>query len=73
MVPKWSVVSDWRTGNWITWKTPRAGDFWIYVEAKTSDGNVQTSVYGHHHEGTSLQLNGICVLPSGTMTTMGVA
>lgn len=70
---KWSVVSDWRTGNWITWTPPRAGDFWIYVEAKTSDGNVQTSVYGHHHEGASLQLNGICVLPSGTMTTMGVA
>lgn len=31
---KWSVVSDWRTGNWITWTPPRAGDFGSTLKLK---------------------------------------
>ena len=34
----WTIVDDWRTGNWITWEPEKEGDYWIYVEARTSDG-----------------------------------
>lgn len=70
---KWTIVSDWKSGNWVKWTPPRAGDYWIYVEARTSDNIVKSTVYGHHHNGSTIQLNGICVLPSGTKTSMGVA
>ena len=69
----WSIVSDWNKGNWITWKPKTAGDYWIYVEAKTTDGNTDTSVYGYHYAGIKVELNGICLLNRGTHFDVGVA
>mgnify|MGYP002105377072 FL=1 len=69
----WTVVSDWNKGNWITWKPKKAGDYWIYVEAKTTDGNTDTSVYGYHYAGIKVELNGICLLDRGTHFDVGVA
>lgn len=34
---QWSLLSDWNSGNWVSWY-PESGNYWIYVEAKTSDG-----------------------------------
>lgn len=69
----WTIVDDWRTGNWITWEPEREGDYWIYVEARTSDGKTASSVYGTHYEGIQVQLNGICVLDKQDHYEMGVA
>lgn len=69
----WTVVSDWNKGNWITWKPKKSGDYWIYVEAKTTDGKTATSVYGHHYAGVQVDLNGICMLDRGTRYDVGVA
>lgn len=41
----WSLVSDWNKGNWTNWY-PKSGTYWIYVEARTSDGVVNSMAYG---------------------------
>lgn len=69
----WTIVDDWRTGNWITWEPEKEGDYWIYVEARTSDGKTASSVYGTHYQGIQVQLNGICVLDKQDHYEMGVA
>lgn len=33
----WITISDWKTSEWVTWN-PEAGDYWLRVEAKTTDG-----------------------------------
>lgn len=43
---QWSKVSDWSNGNWATWN-PSNGNYWIYVEAMTSDGIVNSMSYGY--------------------------
>ena len=60
---EWSLVADWTGSNWVTWK-PEQGNFWLYVEAMTPDGETQNTImcfasqkdYSHH----SLNLNGMC-------------
>lgn len=69
---KWSGVTDWYSGNWAVWKPQKAGDYWIYVEAKTSDGTMASSVYGYHYKGTQVELSGIYILDKGTRLDMGV-
>ena len=69
----WSELSDWNNGNWITWMPKKVGDYWLYVEAKTDDGNVVSTVCGYHYEGLKVELSGICVLDKGTRYDMGVA
>ena len=34
----WTVISNWQKSEWVTWK-PKKGNYWLRVEAKTSDGN----------------------------------
>lgn len=70
---KWSEVTSWNKGNWATWKPNKAGDYWIYVEARNSKGEITSSVYGYHFEGIHLTLNGICMLDQGTRYDVGVA
>ena len=70
---EWSIVSNWQSGNWITWNLKNAGDYWIYVEAKTQDGQIKNMVYGHHYEGMYVKLNGICTLDKGDHIDCGVA
>ena len=60
---EWSLVADWTGSNWVTWK-PEQGNFWLYVEAMTPDGETKNTVmcfasqkdYAHH----TLNLNGMC-------------
>ena len=33
----WTTISDWQKSEWVTWK-PAKGNYWLRVEAKTSDG-----------------------------------
>ena len=44
---KWSIVKPWSASNWGSFQPTHAGDYWLYVEALTSDGKMKTSVYGH--------------------------
>lgn len=69
----WKIVSDWNKGNWTNWRLTKPGDYWIYVEARTSDGNVKSSVYGHHYNGIQVKLSGICILDRKTYFDIGVA
>lgn len=69
----WTEVYGWQKSNWITWYPPKAGDYWIYVEAKTTDGTVMSAVYGYHYAGTYVNLSGICVLDRSDHYDMGVA
>ncbi len=71
----WTEVSGWSRSNWVTWMPGggTVGDYWIYVEAKTSDGKVETSVYGHHYRGVYVELSGMCLLNPGTRYDIGVA
>ena len=41
----WSLVSDWNKSNWTNWY-PKNGTYWIYVEARTSDGVVNSMTQG---------------------------
>ncbi len=38
---QWEQVSGWSKSNWLFWQ-PKQGDFWIHVEARTSDGTTST-------------------------------
>ena len=35
---KWSIVKPWSASNWGAFQPTHAGDYWLYVEALTSDG-----------------------------------
>ena len=60
---QWSMVADWTGSNWVTWK-PEQGNFWLYAEAMTPDGETKNTImcfasqkdYAHH----TLNLNGMC-------------
>ena len=42
---KWSVISDWSSGNWTTWKPEKKGEYWFWVDAKSYDGKVKSLSY----------------------------
>ena len=65
-------MSDWNKGNWITWKLDTPGDYWIYVEAKTSSGQTATSVYGHRYKGRIVELGEMIVIDRGDHYDVGV-
>ncbi|WP_346663403.1 L,D-transpeptidase family protein [uncultured Merdimonas sp.] len=70
----WTQISSkWESGNWVTWTPKKAGDYWLHVEAKDSDGNVKTQTLGYHYAGYQLSLNGICVITQPAQVDMGVA
>ncbi len=33
----WTIISDWKKDEWVTWN-PEAGNYWLRVEARSSDG-----------------------------------
>ena len=37
----WENISQWSTSNWATWR-PKKGNYWLHVEAKTSDGKTDS-------------------------------
>ena len=37
----WSTLTDWTGSNWVSWY-PGSGNYWVYVEARTSDGTVES-------------------------------
>ena len=69
---QWTDVTKWNKSNWAAWKPAKSGDYWIYVEAKTTDGKTASSVYGYHFDGVQVSLNGICVIDRGTNYDIGV-
>lgn len=50
----WSELSDWNNGNWITWMPKKVGDYWLYVEAKTRDGQTKSQVFGYRVNGAEI-------------------
>ena len=38
---KWNLVADWTGSNWVSWY-PDSGNYWVYVESRTSDGTVES-------------------------------
>lgn len=37
----WSTLTDWTGSNWVSWY-PDSGNYWVYVESRTSDGTVES-------------------------------
>ena len=35
------LVADWTGSNWVSWY-PDSGNYWVYVESRTSDGTVES-------------------------------
>ena len=40
---KWEIISEWNKGNWASWR-PKEGNYWLYVEAKAGDDNLDNEV-----------------------------
>ena len=70
---RWSTISGWQEGNWITWRPEKAGNYWLYVEARADGIPVKSQVCGYYYSGLWAELTGICVLDRGTRYDMGVA
>ena len=43
---KWTMISDWSNANWANWY-PTNGNYWLYVEAMTSDGVTASKTLGY--------------------------
>ena len=73
---EWSSISDWYAGNWTTWYA-KAGDYWLYVEAKTNDGVTKNYTICFHaaedHTNDYVNLNGICYQIKDHSIDVGVA
>ena len=73
---EWSSIADWNGGNWATWYA-KAGDYWLYVEAKTNDGATQNYTIcfhaGEDHTNDYVNLNGICYQINEHSIDVGVA
>ncbi len=73
---KWSVIADWNGGNWATWK-PQAGNYWLHVEAKNSDGGYDEKTicfavdkdYSKYY----VDLNGICLIDNKITYDVGAS
>lgn len=72
---KWEMVSGWSNGNWITWK-PKQGNYWLRVEAKTSDGATadytQVFTVDVDYTKTYITLSQYCVLNRTNDIAVGV-
>ena len=44
---KWSDITGWTTGNWMSWYPEKAGDYWLYVQARTRTGKIESQVMGY--------------------------
>lgn len=73
---KWSLISDWYSGNWMTWK-PHSGNYWLQVQAKTDDGTTtsQTICFavGKNYDEKLVELSGVCIQEQSIGTNAGVA
>lgn len=73
---QWSLIADWNGGNWATW-TPKAGDYWLHVEAMTSDGTVADYTICFHADKNYtldyVDLKGICYQYNAHSIDVGVA
>lgn len=72
---QWELISDWYNGNWATWK-PSKGNYWLYVQAKTSDGKIQDKTISFNvnkNYVTTLDLNGMAWIVKNTGIDVGVA
>ena len=72
---EWKEISDWYAGNWISWK-PNAGNYWIQVQAKNSDGIEEANTMCFRADrdyGATLKLNGICYIYQDTGIDIGVS
>ena len=58
----WTTISDWQISEWVTWR-PKKGNYWLRVEAKTSEGNESnyTIAYnpGKNYAGQYVDITGI--------------
>lgn len=73
---EWSSIADWNGGNWATWNA-KAGDYWLYAEAKTNDGATKNYTICFHaaedHTNDYVNLNGICYVLNEHSIDVGVA
>ncbi|MEG1945690.1 MAG: N-acetylmuramoyl-L-alanine amidase [Lachnospiraceae bacterium] len=74
---KWEEISNWYAGNWATWK-PKAGSYWLQVQARNSQGEVIDTYTICFYTKTSyyqapISLEGICYIYKDEGIDVGVS
>lgn len=73
---QWELIADWNGGNWATWH-PKKGNYWLYVEGKTTSGIIKDSTMcfaaGQDYTQNRISITGICVQPGKIGIDIGVA
>ena len=74
---QWELVTDWNGGNWTTWR-PKAGDYWIQVDARTSAGKNASYTICYHNEkdytaNKYVVINGVCVQMLDGVVNLGAS
>ena len=72
---KWETVSDWKTGNWITWK-PEKGEYWLRVEAKSENATAnytQTISIKNDYKYGYVSFNGYCIQKKDNGINVGIS
>lgn len=68
----WTIVSDWQSGNWVTWVPPKKGDYWLCAQGKASDGTEGSIMSAYTYRGFNVKLSEIYVIDQGNRFDMGV-
>ncbi len=73
---QWSVLSDWTTSNWVTWK-PTPGNYWVHVTAVNSNGFVKEDTIAvsttRDYANGYVEINGIYVKSNQFGYSMGAS
>lgn len=73
---KWETVSNWSTGNWVTWR-PEKGSYWLRVEAKNGDGinadYTQTYNVSKDFKNGYVTFDGFCILERENQIDAGIS
>lgn len=54
---EWKVISDWNTGNWISWYGEK-GNYWLRCEMRTADGRTDELTQCFAYTAGNTQING---------------
>lgn len=72
---EWKEIADWNGSNWATWR-PRQGNYWLHVEAKTTDGKITDDTICFQVSkdySATIQTQGTCWIVNDTSIDVGVA
>lgn len=69
----WERISEFSESNWVTWTPDQAGNYWLCVEIKNSEGEIKNYTVAYTWKGIFTRLTGMCIENKGTHVEAGVA